>query len=95
MTARESASRRVAADRKSKAESEAAREAWKRKWWVARAIRDGFTADQLQAEETALSEEVARRVAAGEVQRLKGSAMLNRDPDLSNLLTGWIVNERV
>jgi len=58
-------------------------------------VRDGWTADQLEAEEAALAAEIAHRVERGEVQKLAGSALLNRDADLSNLLTGWVVDERV
>lgn len=43
------------------------------KWRAANAIRHRWTPEELEAEERALAEEIARRIEAGEVTREKAA----------------------
>lgn len=62
---------------------------------AAAAAREGWTAEQLEAEAEALAAEIARRVTAGEVTRLKptpppsSKAGRGLEAEVSGLLRSW------
>jgi hypothetical protein len=67
MTPREAATRRVASDRKSKAEREDLRRAYWSKWITAHRVRGSWGESDFDNEEERLRAEIAARLAAGAV----------------------------